>query len=1063
MEYFLSDASPSGVVSGPPVTPTPAQTDAADFTAVADQAVAQAAPVPSSPQAPPASAQGAAAPQAAASAPATVPSGTEPSQGEALPQIFVPQPLEPTSPSDAGYATWPPPSSFGGGLRLGSTAPPTYMPPQASRPDEHAALEAHIAEQLRSRSQPLPNARLDQTSLALIDPSDGTNRAIDVTDPGSVARALNTGEEDTTVYGDTPNVELLQDFTSSTFVSPGMFGMMQYDRSTALVAVEHADGSGRWDVRVEYLGLTGNEGRLTSGIKVGTLDHKPTADDFSGGSELNADVAQAFADLHDKANVYDIKRPRDDRHVSTHAKDVVAGTGIQFLGSIPATLASVVDMTGDMIRDVQMLGHNGLMAGKMMFGQGMSLDDISWREEARQARDDSWAPADAAHNAQNAAADAFGIDREGPAWTTVAPIASMLVPARGAAAASVRKAMPDLVPTAPRLAPQHLGLDPVAAKNTHMTSGPPVSLQLDMSAPPSLLQTQILSMQPPIRTSLPAAGQTSSHVSGRQVNPLQVEIVRRGADEPMPAPDDFNSPFHQLTRHIQGQLGGVRTDEMAELLATNPTGLPAAEYATVAQKLVQFGDLEGFDALTGTLRTNGPAGDKRILTTSESELGNSLRYFQKRGMIDSEGRSPMFYQGTGDRLAGKSGYYILDELGLQKLEGNEAMRQAVADSDLTLIYPRGMSLGTTPFRPLNADELKAQVEAVATDVEALMARDGLSFEAALDQRLTGPVAERLDALGLLRSDGSNFFSLDNPAANSLSPDMLAEHTRTQSFALENAGRLLAHVHRDKRQDAVHALEDNLYILSPDRIRASTDLLYREIEFALGSRGLPTDTMHIVVPSPVKSYSVMAQSFANINGITGDRIIPLHRTGEMPADAALIILDDMVGSGQSLEAVIKKMRSSFGFEGPIFTGSLLTSTQGMDTLGRLSRQDKLYWHLTADLIFPPLTKDKYNAMDPADIERLSVFFDGGYRNTGQGGLGIFSALTGTPDNNARFFSHPELVENLSLGNSKATYGRNAGFQNFAEPVAERILGGRGQAPAVLENPTPRPAGGRGAAP
>ena len=355
----------------------------------------------------------------------------------------------------------------------------------------------------------------------------------------------------------------------------------------------------------------------------------------------------------------------------------------------------------------------------------------------------------------------------------------------------------------------------------------------------------------------------------------------------------------------------------------------------VLGQLTQFANINGLSNITMT-KPSSAAGETRpnlqntsFITISEAALVNTLKYFDRKGLIDSKASGQALDlvrtkipEKLGDALVGvearKDSFSLLvDSETLKQLESQpEALgilnqkANARTGKGLNLVIMEGWEQGNNIVQQR---DLKQETQRYTHEAQKLMQEEGLSQSEAIQKAMYGDIEERLAKLGAkeknisyLSSKQKNVESSDDIAKN-LSASNKTEEEITRDIVSKIDPKATGD-RRDRLEGAVGEILRKATVVSPQKFSEAIADMKQQLETLAKRKGVDVKDLYFYSPkgsmannqTQKQSMTMMASIMAKELGIDSSQIITKREDLSTLADSSqLVILDDFSGSGKTL--------------------------------------------------------------------------------------------------------------------------------------------------------------------
>lgn len=528
----------------------------------------------------------------------------------------------------------------------------------------------------------------------------------------------------------------------------------------------------------------------------------------------------------------------------------------------------------------------------------------------------------------------------------------------------------------------------IHTENTELASGASHEVNIDAPAGSSTTvktspeQTIDLSgdhLQSRIRTLNEGESFTVDSVEGGQPH-LKVEkrggrvIVTNMSEKTMSVEEitrlDLNkaSDINFLYGKIQKQLQNASKEEIQAAIQRVMKAVPGAtekEVLLVMHKLTRYGNYKSLDELAQKLEQ---AGMTDVYYDDGTSLNSVLRYLMRKGHLK-------FSRKNGKKA------YILDDAGLKYLEELkktnpqkfELFMQHLKDNNVEFVVLDGFNSGINMF---NADVDVADMSIqVLRDAKALMKKNhSLTLQQAIDEVMNKPTLDRAKALGIkptrISAGADGGANLDAIVAR-------LGYGGIQKETLEKIiDKIASNTYAEQPEKIAQAkklltayLSVQIDVYSPKRLAQICKNLHKLIEKAVERKGKSMDDVYFVVPSTYKSYVYVAYQYAIANGIDPSRVISSSDRNLIPKGAVIVLLDDVVGSGNSMFSSIYSIGNhAKENDQTVIAAALVSTRSGKEKVSRF--MEDVDFIVDDEQVITPLEEtDFYKNLSGSDREML----------------------------------------------------------------------------------------------
>lgn len=348
---------------------------------------------------------------------------------------------------------------------------------------------------------------------------------------------------------------------------------------------------------------------------------------------------------------------------------------------------------------------------------------------------------------------------------------------------------------------------------------------------------------------------------------------------------------------------------------------------------------------------------------------------------------------------------LLDEVVLARIKRDPAFAQALGDNACILLEPHGYTSGLNMFNAGSEIAMARKVTHLVTESQRLIDASNGSLEpiAAIDRVLSEETNAVLDAAAPeLRAHVRVVNVADVTDVSNSAIEARLNGGAGISEAEVGAALTAAGLNGDQAAYARELLARESEILSHRRL--SNDLLEQHgvVMAEAARRGVDSQNVYFWVPLSAKSYGVVAMAHRQATGVAADRYIngAAGLKGLGP-DSAIVIFDDVAGTGQSLVDMVRLARDQ-GYDGQVIVSPVVSTKAARDAFlgqGGLSAGDADLAYLPHEISTALTESDFYLSLDVEQQKTLKRLIG----DPGWGGNALAMSFPYmAPDNNSSFF-------------------------------------------------------------
>ena len=327
--------------------------------------------------------------------------------------------------------------------------------------------------------------------------------------------------------------------------------------------------------------------------------------------------------------------------------------------------------------------------------------------------------------------------------------------------------------------------------------------------------------------------------------------------------------------------------DIAEISKAVPDATPA-EILTVIQKITQFANYQSLSDMAQQLT--------RYEITAFDSVGELYKYFE------------YFHESKGLFNLSKSEERLGCIVTLNDLKNENTLqkiKERVAANDLTLINLEGFSDGVNlfeddrilPSRAVNVLKKAKKVQSRYPDAD---------FAECVSFVLNNPVESRLKELGL----SAIRVSIENPATETgvlkqLQPILPSkERIKTTIEAIADDYSITNKSYKQLSNSIAEYFDSNIHVYSKQSMIKSLEKLNNKIDDYLQSHNIPKEHLYLLQHRmrTVKSFDILVKMYKDMFNFPESRIVHVSDVQDLnkyPKNSAFVIIDDIVGSGDSM--------------------------------------------------------------------------------------------------------------------------------------------------------------------
>lgn len=506
------------------------------------------------------------------------------------------------------------------------------------------------------------------------------------------------------------------------------------------------------------------------------------------------------------------------------------------------------------------------------------------------------------------------------------------------------------------------------------------------------------------------------------VDPHQAELARIRSGTPGKIRSESELNDADVATSMNAQLCSISVADVREILARFPeTQREQARY--VLSRSSQYASMDAWNGLRLALETELWRGNALYLPGSGS-LADNIAYVSSKHSFDKiEGlERPLV---TTKELRPRT-FIIMDEVVLHKIQTEPEFAKAITKYSIRMLEPRGFRNGINLYNSPNAEAVATRTAEILHRAFALNADGRITFEKAVDVALSNGTIDTLRAANPALE--YNLKEVDIEQYPELSEQAISRQLNGGAGISE--GELTEQLSRlsvEQREYARELLAHQSEIFSSRRLARELAEQHKLLVELASRRGISPDKVFFFIPEEGKSYGMLAMAHRQATSTTADRYI--NGSAELKArklgkDTALIVLDDVAGSGMSLRDSVEVMLLSY-------SGEVLVSPMVSTEMARSSIGDGFPG--STNVTFAPRAMSRaleesffYKNLDPAQQENVSSV--AGAKGFARNALSMAFPYM-APDNNNSFFG--DLIAKFYILNRNRSAAKSAPYAVGAE--------------------------------
>ena len=282
--------------------------------------------------------------------------------------------------------------------------------------------------------------------------------------------------------------------------------------------------------------------------------------------------------------------------------------------------------------------------------------------------------------------------------------------------------------------------------------------------------------------------------------------------------------------------------------------------------------------------------------------------------------------------------FLLDEVNIHKLLTEPELVKHIKANDIKLVCPEGWKNGMNLFDP--AGNTKANVETILTRAKEISLNEKIPMEKAIEKAMNEPVLEALKKVGL---DGKvEFLKNKNVDPSKATPGEVAKQLAPDSMTKQSLKAILDQFPPKYHQVILEVLAHELNVFSPKKMAEIAKQQQTKIEQLTKKdnkeEGIAPEDVYYFVPAGSKSYGLVTYQHMIANGISPKQIITSpEQIPKGGKEKMIVVLDDVVGSGDTLGGIYNDLRAKFVFD---FKGEIVIAPTITTEVGRVYFNDMI---------------------------------------------------------------------------------------------------------------------------
>jgi hypothetical protein len=429
---------------------------------------------------------------------------------------------------------------------------------------------------------------------------------------------------------------------------------------------------------------------------------------------------------------------------------------------------------------------------------------------------------------------------------------------------------------------------------------------------------------------------------------------------------------------------------------------------TVLREASQFATFDNMQSIYSGIRklALNKSTPHVLYSTGDDSLAANLIYLEKYLGYSHENRVPI----TGNVSSVKSparAIVLLDERILHKMEIDPHFARSVAEQRCSLINPRGYTTGFNPWNTISLEEMGQKTARILIDAKKVAdsSGPGVEFAGAIRTALDNPLMDRLARIEARHQ-------IPDGGLARLVQNMGYDHGGTSDRALASRfndnrglsgwrlGLSLFWLPSGYKQLALELLAQQAQVFSPRSLSTLARKQEEQINRLADKKGIPRENIYYWLPSPSKSFGMVAMIYSSVNGLGKDKILTPGdpRVSKLPKNSMLVVLDDIAGGGSTLQGAADTIRRNRESQYEIVIAPLASTYASLKLFKNLCSKDPTLNFLPARVIPEYNHTRLHNGLDQHSADAMLKLLNG----TGLTGTGVSFPYM-SPDNNTTFFA------------------------------------------------------------
>jgi hypothetical protein len=500
------------------------------------------------------------------------------------------------------------------------------------------------------------------------------------------------------------------------------------------------------------------------------------------------------------------------------------------------------------------------------------------------------------------------------------------------------------------------------------------------------------------------------------VDPRAAEVARIRNGPPGKIRDEAELGNADVALAMNAQLRAVTVDDVHGILGRYPAE-QHEQVRYVLSRSSQFGSMEAWNTLRLAVERHLVRG-RALYTPGSGSLADNLAYTASKHSYDK-------LPGVEARMAvtqviKERTVVLLDEVILHQLKTDRKLVMDLQGHGCRLLEPRGFQSGINLYNSPSPETVAARTDAIFREALALSADGRQSFEQAVDTALGASTRAALDEV----HPGLFYLVKEVDVADhpDLSDVAITKQLNGEAGITERElGEALLPVPPELRDHAREVMARQSEIFSSRRFASELADQHQKLLARAAEHGVSEEKVYFYIPQAGKSYGMIAMAHRQATGTPVDRYV--NGPGDLKyrklhSDTALIILDDVAGSGMSLIDSAQRVADT-QYKGKVMVSPMISTEKARDAFVRGISAGYSNISFEPRSMSPALEESFFfQSLAPAQQAKIDEIV--GYKGFGRNALSVAFPYMAPDNNNSMFgdlIAHFYMV-NRNKGASKA---------------------------------------------